>query len=70
MHVTTIGLDIAKNVIQLHGVDEAGQPVLRRKVRRDQLLAVLAALSRARSVSRRARRRITGRGSSKASAMR
>jgi transposase len=41
MQITTIGLDIAKNVFQLHGVDDAGQPVLRRKVRRDQLLAVL-----------------------------
>lgn len=41
MQITTIGLDIAKNVFQLHGIDDAGQPVLRRKVRRDQLLAVL-----------------------------
>lgn len=41
MKISTIGLDIAKNVFQLHGIDDAGQPVLRRKVRRDQLLAVL-----------------------------
>lgn len=41
MQITTIGLDIAKNVFQLHGIDDAGQPVLRRKVRRDQLLGVL-----------------------------
>ena len=38
MQITAIGLDIAKNVFQLHGIDDAGQPALRRKVRRDQLL--------------------------------
>lgn len=42
MQITTIGLDIAKNVFQLHGIDAAGHIVLRRKVRRDQLLAILA----------------------------
>ena len=41
MQITTIGLDIAKNVFQLHGVDGTGAVVLRRKVRREQLLAVL-----------------------------
>jgi transposase len=44
MQVTTIGLDIAKNVFQIHGVDGDGQVVLRKKVRRDKLLAVLSAL--------------------------
>lgn len=38
MQITTIGLDIAKNVFQVHGIDGEGQVVLRRKVRRDQLL--------------------------------
>lgn len=42
MQITTIGLDIAKNVFQLHGIDAAGRVLLRRKVRRDQLLALLA----------------------------
>lgn len=42
MQVTTLGLDIAKSVFQLHGIDQEGRPVLRRKVRRDQLLKVLA----------------------------
>jgi transposase len=32
--ITTIGLDLAKNVFQVHGVDAAGQAVLRRKLRR------------------------------------
>jgi hypothetical protein len=29
--VTTIGLDIAKSVFQVHGVDAAGQVVIRRR---------------------------------------
>ena len=36
--ITTIGLDIAKNVFQLHCVDEGGQVVLRRSLRRGQML--------------------------------
>ncbi|MDR3414975.1 MAG: IS110 family transposase [Nevskia sp.] len=45
MQVTTIGLDIAKSVFQLHGVDQDGRAVLRRKVRRDQLLTLLGGLA-------------------------
>ena len=32
--VTTIGVDIAKRVFQVHGVDEAGEVVIRRQLRR------------------------------------
>ena len=32
--VTTIGLDIAKSVFQVHGVDAAGQVVVRRQLKR------------------------------------
>ena len=39
--VTTIGLDIAKSVFQVHGVDAAGQVVIRRQLKRRQVLAVL-----------------------------
>ena len=40
MHsISTIGLDIAKSVFQVHGVDGAGQVVLRRQLRRRQVLA-------------------------------
>jgi len=35
MEITTVGLDIAKRVLQLHGVDAAGKAVLRRKLQRD-----------------------------------
>jgi transposase len=44
MQVSTIGLDIAKNVFQVHGVDGGGRTVLRRKARRDQLLALFSEL--------------------------
>ena len=43
--ITTVGIDLAKNVFSLHGVDGAGRVVLRRTVRRDQLLEVVARLS-------------------------
>ena len=36
--ITTIGLDLAKNVFQLHGADASGLAVLRRKLRRGQVL--------------------------------
>ena len=37
--VTTIGLDIAKSVFQVHGVDAAGQVVIRRQLKRRGVLA-------------------------------
>lgn len=43
--ITTVGIDLAKNVFSLHGVDGAGRVVLRKSVRRDQLVATVAALS-------------------------
>ncbi|MEM8977114.1 MAG: IS110 family transposase [Pseudomonadota bacterium] len=42
--VSTIGLDIAKNVFQVHGIDEAGQVVVRRQLRRRQVLKFFAKL--------------------------
>ena len=41
-HITTIGLDLAKNVFQLHAVDEAGSVVMRKRLRRGQVLAFFA----------------------------
>ena len=35
--IATIGLDIAKNVFQLHGVDRNGKIVLRKALRRSQV---------------------------------
>jgi transposase len=37
--ITTIGLDIAKSVFQVHGVDEKGNVILRRQLKRRYLLA-------------------------------
>jgi error-prone DNA polymerase len=39
MSITTIGLDTAKSVFQIHGVNEAGKVELKRKVRRGDLIA-------------------------------
>ena len=36
--VTTIGLDLAKSVFQVHGVDASGKPIIRRQLRRRQVL--------------------------------
>ena len=37
--VSTIGVDLAKNIFQVHGVDAVGKSVVRRQLRRIQLLA-------------------------------
>ena len=42
--ITTIGLDLAKHVFQLHGADASGRAVLRKKLRRDQVLAFFSQL--------------------------
>ena len=43
--VSVIGIDLAKKVFALHGINSAGKPVLvRPSVRREQLLALLAQL--------------------------
>lgn len=39
MKITVIGIDLAKNVFQIHGVDERGKTVLKKKLKRDQLAA-------------------------------
>ena len=38
--VTTIGLDIAKSVFQVHGIDATGKVVIRRQLKRRYVLAV------------------------------
>jgi transposase len=45
MQVTTIGLDIAKRVFQAHGVGATGAVVVRKRLRRSELLAFFAKLS-------------------------
>src|SRR5678815_3155188 len=43
--ITTIGLDIAKSVFQVHGVDAAGQVIIRRQLKRRYVLAFFQKLS-------------------------
>ena len=43
--VTTIGLDIAKNVFQVHGVDAVGKVAVRQQLRRARVLAFFKKLS-------------------------
>ena len=42
MKVTTIGLDLAKNVFQVHGADAHGTPLLRKQLRRAQMAEFFA----------------------------
>jgi len=37
MKITTLGIDLAKNVFQLHGVDTHGKVVLKKQIKRDQM---------------------------------
>ncbi len=46
MEVTTVGIDLAKNVFRLHGCDTRGRAVLRKQLGRRQLLAFIARLPR------------------------
>lgn len=46
MNIRLLGIDIAKNYFQLHGVDDGGKPVLKKRLARDKLAAFIANLSR------------------------
>ncbi len=37
MKITTVGIDLAKNVFQIHAVNEHGKTVLKKQLRRDQV---------------------------------
>ena len=43
--VSRIGMDTSKHIFQLHGVDAAERPVLRRKLRRRDMIAFFERLS-------------------------
>jgi len=45
MQITTIGLDIAKNVFQVHGIDANEKVVVRKQLRRGQVMAFFEALA-------------------------
>jgi transposase len=44
MKITTIGIDLAKNVFQVHGVDERGKAVLRKQLKRKDVVKFFANL--------------------------
>jgi len=44
--MSTIGIDLAKSVFQVHGADRGGNVILRKKLRREQVLAFFASLPR------------------------
>jgi len=44
MKITTIGIDLAKSVFQVHGVDEYGRTVLRKQLKRAQVAEFMANL--------------------------
>ena len=68
--VTTIGLDIAKSVFQVQGVDAAGQVLIRRQLKRRAVLAFFQRLPAMPGWHLRlAPRRTTGRASSRHSAI-
>ena len=61
--IKTIGLDLAKHVFQVHGINAAGECVLRKRLRRGQVISFFAELRVVWLDSKPARRRTTGRGS-------
>jgi transposase len=46
MKITTIGLDLAKNVFQVHGSNSHGAPLLRKQLRRAQMAEFFAVTDR------------------------
>lgn len=44
MEVTTVGLDLAKNVFQVHGINDDGEVAFNSALRRTQVLTVFARL--------------------------
>jgi len=63
--ITTIGLDIAKSVFQVHGVDAVGQVVIRRQLKRRYVLAFFQKLPACLMAWRPAPHRIIGRANSR-----
>jgi len=44
MKITTVGIDLAKSVFQVHGVDQGGKPVVQKRLSRQQVLRYFAQL--------------------------
>ena len=70
MQIGTIGIDLAERVFQVHGVDQDGNVVLRKQLRRAQVLGFFGKLPRVSSAWRLVGHRTIGRARSQPSAMR
>lgn len=44
MKITTIGIDLAKNVLQVHGIDERGKTLVKKQLKREQVIPFFANL--------------------------
>ena len=42
MKANMLGIDLAKNIFQIHGVDSSGKAVLKKRIKREGLLAYMA----------------------------
>ena len=63
MDITTVGLDLAKNVFQVHGINAAGDVIVRRRLRRARVCGFFAGLAPAWLAWKLVARRTSGRGS-------
>ena len=45
MNITTVGIDLAKNVFQVHGVDGSGKVVLRKSLKRTEVMKLFSGMS-------------------------
>ena len=64
MEVTTIGIDLAKNVFAVCGADSSGRVLMRRQLRRAQVLSFMRGLPRCVVGMEASAERSTGRASS------
>jgi transposase len=46
MKLTTVGIDLEKNVFQVHGIDERGKVLVKKQLRRDQMATFFVNLNR------------------------
>ena len=44
MKITTVGIDLAKSIFSMHGIDEHGKAVMRRTVSRGKVMEVMAGI--------------------------
>ena len=58
--VITIGIDIAKNVFQVHGINSVGEVIVRKTLRRAQMMQYFTKLAPVWWASRRAERATIG----------